>query len=250
MATHLLIPDVQVKPKVPNKHLRWIGKYIAAKQPDTIVCIGDFADMESLSSYDKGKKSHEGRRYVKDCDATYRAMDLLMEPIAKVRGYKPKLHLTLGNHEERILRAVEANSELEGKMSIADLRYEEYGWTVHEFLEVVTLDGIAYSHFFPRAASGKVTQTRNGAPNARAQLIREGRSCTAGHAQGIDIACMPLSGRLQWGLIAGSCYLHNERYLGPQGNNHWRGVVLKNGVNKGEYSPVIVGLDYLQKRFG
>ena len=59
---HLVIPDVQAKPGVPLEHLDWLGQYIVAKKPDVVVCLGDFADMESLSSYDVGKRSYEGRR--------------------------------------------------------------------------------------------------------------------------------------------------------------------------------------------
>lgn len=44
---HLVIPDVQAKDGVPLDHLEWIGRYIADKRPDVIVCIGDFADMPS-----------------------------------------------------------------------------------------------------------------------------------------------------------------------------------------------------------
>jgi hypothetical protein len=158
--------------------------------------------------------------------------------------------LTLGNHEQRIKRAIESSSELEGTMSIDDLGYEQFGWEVHPFLKVVTIDGVSYSHFFPRSGNGRIVQTRTGAPSAKSQLIREGRSCTAGHAQGLDIAPLPLQGRLQWGLIAGSCYLHKEDYLSPQGNTHWNGVILKQGVNRGTYSPILVDLDYLGKRYG
>lgn len=248
--SHLYIPDVQTKPRAPNKHLRWIGKYIADKQPDRIIIGGDFADMPSLSSYDKGRKAAEGTRYQHDVDSCRRALDLLFDAISSARNYSPIIDLTLGNHEERILRHAEANPELDGKLSISDLGYEDYGITVHDFLKVIVRDGIAYSHFFPRAGSGKVTQTRNGAPNAKAQLIREGRSCTAGHTQGLDIACMPLGGKLQWSIIAGSCYLHEERYLSPQGNKHWNGVILKNGVSNGNYSPIFVDLNYLARRYG
>lgn len=248
MTSHLLIPDVQAKKGAPTKHLAWIGKYIEHKRPDVIIQIGDFNDVESLSSYDRGHKSFEGRRFQADVAAGRRAMDVLVAPFAGLR-YSPRMVLTLGNHENRINRAVEINAELEGTLSTRSLGYEDYGWEVHEFLKVVTIDGIAYSHFFPRSGSGKVVQTRNGSPNAKAQLVREGRSATAGHAQGLDIACLPLGGKLQWGLIAGSCYLHQETYLGPQGNNHWRGVVLKNDVSQGSYSPIFVSLDYLKKRY-
>jgi len=61
-----VIPDCQVKPGVDLSYLTWIGKYLAEKKPDVIVCIGDFADMESLSLYDVGKKSFEGRTYKAD----------------------------------------------------------------------------------------------------------------------------------------------------------------------------------------
>jgi hypothetical protein len=246
---HLILPDCQVKPGASIKHLSWAGQYAADKRPEVIVNLGDFADMPSLSSYDKGKRAFEGRRYIKDVDAVKRGMEALLTPMAKAKGYNPQLEFMLGNHCNRINRAVEASPELEGTISTEDLGYEEFGWQVHQFLEVAVIDGIAYSHFFPRAASGKVVQTRNGAPSARTQLIREGRSCTAGHSQGIDIACAPMAGRLQWGLIAGSYYLHNEDYLGPQGNNHWRGLVLKNGVNRGTYSPILVDIAYLKKRY-
>jgi len=54
MPSHLIIPDVQAKPGLDFTYLRAIGNYIAKKQPDVIINIGDFADMPSLSSYDKG----------------------------------------------------------------------------------------------------------------------------------------------------------------------------------------------------
>jgi hypothetical protein len=247
-ASHLVIPDTQVKSGVPTYHLEWIGRYINDRRPDVIIQIGDFADVESLSSYDRGNRAFEGRRYRKDVDASRRAMEKLVNPFQK-GGYRPRLVLTLGNHEQRIERAVEQSAELEGTISVKDFGYEDYGFEVHNFLEVVTIDGIDYSHFFPRASTGKVVQTRVGAPSAKAQLVRNGRSCTAGHAQGVDIACLPLSGRLQWGLIAGSCYLHDESYLSPQGNQHWRGIILKQGVNRGAYSPILVDLDYLRRRY-
>jgi hypothetical protein len=246
---HLLIPDVQVKPKQSFKHLEWAGRYAADKQPEVIVQIGDFADMPSLSGWDRGRRDFENRRYRLDVSSTKAAMEVFMNQLAKVQGYKPIMHLTLGNHEARIDRATQDSPELEGALSVRDLGFEEFGWQVHDFLEVLVVDGIAYSHFFPRSSNGKVMQSKNGAPSARAQLIREGRSATAGHVQGFDIACAPIAGRLQWGLQAGSYYLHDEKYLGPQGNNHWRGLVLKNGVDRGMYSPIPIDIGYLKKRY-
>src|SRR3990167_1076141 len=81
MSKHLVIPDCQVKPGVDLDYLRWIGNYCVKKQPDVIVCLGDFADMPSLSSYDMGKKSFEGRRYKDDIKAAQTGMQTLLKPL-------------------------------------------------------------------------------------------------------------------------------------------------------------------------
>ena len=112
---HIVIPDCQVRPDVELSHLTWIGNYITAKHPDVVVNLGDFADMPSLSSYDVGKASAEGKRYAKDVEAAKFGMDLLMEPIRAERTrthrrWKPELVLTLGNHEDRITREANALS--------------------------------------------------------------------------------------------------------------------------------------------
>jgi len=59
----LIIGDPHAHPDYDNKRFTALGKYILKTKPDIIVCLGDFADMPSLSSYDKGTKGFEGRRY-------------------------------------------------------------------------------------------------------------------------------------------------------------------------------------------
>ncbi len=85
---------------------------------------------------DVGKKSFEGRRYKTDIEVTNKAMQMLLAPIKeynerarrnKDRQYRPRMVLTLGNHEERISRAVEGDPKLDGTISLSDLKYEHYG---------------------------------------------------------------------------------------------------------------------------
>lgn len=244
--SHIMVPDCQIRPGVSTDFLTWISYYIADRNPDVLIQIGDFADMNSLSSYDVGKKAHEGKRYVADIDASNEAMNRLMEKVPK----NTRKVLTLGNHEDRIDRAVEADAKLEGAISIKDLHYEHFGFEVYPFLQPVVIDGVSYCHYFPRSASGSVGQTKRGAPNARAQLIREGRSAVSGHQQGLDVACMPLGGVLQWGIIAGSAYPHIEKYLSPQGNTHWRGILVFHEVRDGYFDLMTVSLGYLKGRYG
>lgn len=255
---HLLIPDTQVKPGVSLNHLNALGHYIVHRKPDVIVQIGDFADMHSLGSYDVGKKAGEGARYRDDIHAAHTAMEVLLGPIwaeqarnrrNKERIYNPRMVLTLGNHENRIERHVNAYPVLDGHLSIDNLSYAEYGWEVYDFLDTVEIDSILYSHYFPRNATGHIVQTYRGAPNARTQVIREGQSCSSGHLQGLDFHVQQRRTGRHYGLIAGSFYMHEEDYLSPQGTEYWRGVVYKHEVHDGNYDPMFVSMDYLLKRW-
>lgn len=243
--SHLVIPDTQVKPGVPLDHMTWIGKYAADKNPDVIVCLGDFADMPSLSSYDRGKKQFEGRRYKADVEAVHQAMELLMTPLVDA-GYKGRLVLTLGNHENRINRAVEDDSKLDGTIGVEDLGYEAWGWEVIPFLKVVEIDGLSYSHYFYNPMSG-----RPYAGTCITKLKNIGMSFVMGHQQGIDIAMRDLAnGKKQHGLVCGSAYLHDEDYKGPQGNGHYQGLVMLNEVRDGSYDLMQVSLDFLRRKYG
>jgi predicted MPP superfamily phosphohydrolase len=251
---HLVIPDCQVKPGQSVEYLKWIGQYASEKKPDVIVCIGDFADMPSLSSYDIGKKSFEGRTYKADIKAAHKGMDALMGPIVaeqerlirnKDKRWNPRLVLTLGNHEHRIDRAVEYDRKLEGLISTSDLKYEDYGWEVYPFLEVVVIGGIAYSHYFTSGVMGR--------PVTSAQMLvtKKHMSCFAGHQQGRQIAyARRADGKEMTAIIAGSCYEHNEDYLGPQGNEHWRGFYMLHEVNDGAFDEMAVSINYLKATYG
>lgn len=240
---HIVIPDCQVKDGVDISYLEWIGKYIVDQEPDVVIQLGDFADMPSLSSYDKGKKCFEGRRYKKDIAASRRGMELLVAPIWRSRV--PEMHLVYGNHEARITRAVELEPILEDIIQVEDLCYDEYGWQVHEFLEPVSIDGVLYCHYYTSGVMGLRITT------ASALLTKKHQTCIAGHQQGKQIAyAIKADGRSITGLIAGSCYLHNEDFLGPQGNKHWRGIIVLHEVNDGQFDEMFVSLDYLRRRYG
>lgn len=252
---HMVIPDCQVTPDTPTDHLRWIGEYMVEKKPDVVVCLGDFADMESLSSYDFGKKCYEGRRYNKDIVAAKDAMKILMKPLDdynrkriknKKRKYSPDLNLTIGNHEHRIIRAVESDSKLDGFMSIDNLEYESFGWKVHDFLEVFDANGVHYSHYFANTLSGRPY----GGENIGIRLKNIGLSFIMGHQQIYMLGVKSLSnGKRIRGLVQGSCYLHDEYYRGPQSNNEWRGVFILHEVVDGDYSLMEVSLEYLCRRY-
>lgn len=249
----LVIPDAQVRYGDDLGFLTAIGNYIVKKQPDKIVCIGDFADMTSLSSYDIGKKSFEGQRYLKDIAGAQQGMAALMSPINayntnqiknKHKIYKPDQYLTLGNHENRITRAVNNDAKLEGILSIDDLAYEQFGWTVYPFLDVVVIEGVAFSHYFVTGVAGRPSSS------ALAQFRKTNMSCVAGHQQGLQIHVgTRADSKMLTSIIAGSAYEHDEDYLGPQGNKHWRGVIMLHDVHDGQFDHMPVSLKFLKEKY-
>jgi hypothetical protein len=247
----LVLPDVQAKSGNDFSFLTSIGNYIIAKKPDVIVNIGDFADMESLSTYDRGLKSFEGRSYQKDIWAAREAMDALLTPLyeynkemkkQKQKAYKPRMVLTLGNHENRINRAINEDRKLDGLISTDDLPYQD--WEVHDFLEVVVIEGIAFSHYFTSGAMGRPVGT------AAALLSKKHMSCIAGHQQGRQIAfAKRADGKDMTALIIGSCYEHDEDYMGVQGNQHWRGLYLLHNCKEGSFDECAVPLSYIKEHY-
>jgi len=243
---HLVIPDCQNRYGVPTDHLGHIGNYIIEKKPDVIVQIGDFADVPSLNSYTRGKREAEGQRLKKDIYAVHRAMECLLKPIHEYNRtssvkYEPELHLTEGNHEYRIEREIEENPRLEGMFDKKDLGYEDFGWKVHDFLKVVTIDGVEYAHYFTSGNMGRPV-------TSAAALLRE-RQCSAimGHVQHTDMAFHKKTQNIA--MFCGICYTHDEAYLGPQGNNTRRQIVMLHEVEDGRFDPMFVSLKFLSKRY-
>lgn len=254
--THLMIPDTQCKPSIDMSYLDWLGQYIVDKKPEVIVHIGDHADMESLSSYDKGQRSAEGKRVHKDIESAIEGMNRLLKPLydlqqqeLRVHGkvlYKPKMVITLGNHEQRIERHVNANPELHGFLSYDSLKYREMGWEVYDYLQPVMINGVTYVHFMANPMTGKPY-----GGTALNILKNVGESFCMGHKQCLDIATrfLPSSGKQQWAIVAGAYYEHEEGYKGYQGNHHWRGVVVQHNVKDGSFNPMFVSLEYLKERY-
>jgi len=255
--THVYIPDTQAKEGVPEDHLTWIGQYIVDQfhdKPVKIIHAGDHADMPSLSMYDVGKKVMEGRRYIIDIEAANRAWDKLNKPLKDFKAFQranhrkiwePELHITLGNHEDRISRAINSDAKLDEVIGLHHLNYADSGWNVHNFLDVLWLDGVAYAHYFYNPMTGKPY----GGQNIETRLKNIGHSFTMGHQQTLMYGLRFVADKSQHGLVAGACYLHDEDYKGPQGNAHWRGIIVKHQVRDGSYDPMFVSLDYLCRRY-
>lgn len=250
---HFLIPDTQVRPGVPTAHIDWIAQAIVDYMPDTVVHIGDHWDMPSLSMHDgPGSMKMEGARYEDDVQAGNDAFERLCAPMEaeqarrvrrKIKRWNPRKLFLFGNHENRIYRAVCNSPKWAGTIGEHHLKTRD--WERHPYLSRVWQDGILYSHFFQSSHSSHAI---GGTIDNRLNKI--GASFVQGHEQGFRYGTRIQASGANWhGLVAGSCYLHDEEYRGAQGQGHWRGVVVLNEVQNGDYCVMPLTLDYLCRKY-
>ncbi len=241
---HVWIPDTQLRPGVPTNHLVAAGNYIVDKRPEVIVVGGDWWDLPSLNSYEKpGSKYFEGVSLKADIEFGNDAMADFLRPILAVkRSYKPRLVFIEGNHEYRLQRYIDtAPTAREGIISRAAFNTE--GFEYHNFLNIVEIDGIMYSHYFCNPES--LLRNVLGGQMAN-RLAKLKQSFTMGHQQTVltGTAYLPTGRRIR-GLVSGAFYQHDEAYAGPQGQNYWRGIHYKHEVVNGDYDLMEVSIGYL-----
>lgn len=241
--THVIIPDTQVEPGRSIDHLWWASAYMndyVDNDTVRVIHLGDHWNMGSLSSYDKGKGYMEGRRYLSDIESGNQAFGLLNCEIAELPWEK---HFLMGNHEARINKAAESDIQLEGLLTLDHC--DTLDWERHNFLDIVELDGIAYSHYFYHP---NTSRAYGGEIEGRLKTI--GRSFIMGHQQGLKFAARYIGDKQQIGIAAGSFYEHQEHYMGPQGTGYWRGIIILHDIEDGSCeNPQFVSIEKLKRMY-
>jgi len=242
---HLIIGDAHVKPGQSLERFEWLAKFCIEHKPDVIVDLGDWEDMPSLSSYDIGKKSYEGRSYVADIESARQARILFQRGLEEfnescrkrhTKGYYPTKIALGGNHfEGRINRAIELDRKLEGLINIHDGAAIEFGWDYIPFLEPVAISGIMYSHYF---TSGVMGRAISGEHPGYGLVTKQHCTCVQGHSHLLDMTSRtkPNGDRI-WGIHAG-CFLAEDQwedYAGPANKMWSRGILLLDNVHEGDF---------------
>jgi hypothetical protein len=247
MRRHLIIPDVQIKPRSKTEHLKWAGEAILAYRPEIIVCMGDFWDLPSLNSHaSAGSSELEGARYQEDISAGNVAFRLLDSYLKRSRSktWQPRKIFLEGNHENRANRIAKNDPKWSG--IIGSHNCETLDWERHRFLKIVEIDGIKYCHYFANPFSGKPI---GGTIVNRLNSI--GASFVQGHQQGFLYASKQYPDHVKHGLVAGRFYLDHEGYRPDDvQKSEWSGIVVLNGVRRGDYDLMPLRMDYLRRKFG
>ena len=241
---HFIIPDTQVKAGVPLDHFVWLGLAIDEYKPDRVIHLGDHWDCSSVSSHNQ-QQDKEGLRILNDVETGNEALAILRDH----HGHTPTtMHILRGNHEHRLNRYVADHPEAEGLVGDHLFNDMELGWKVvdykHGSPQAIELDGIWYAHYFTNINTGRAI-----GGTATYKLGAIGSPFVQGHVQGYDIGTKQYStGRTIRGIVAGSCYLHDEPYKG-MANKHWRGALVLNECERGSFSEMPLTMDYLCKKY-
>ena len=242
----LVIGDAHFAPRQDMWRASALGRMIVELQPDVVVCIGDWADMPSLSAYDRGKRSFEGRRYVADVEAGNEALALLHTEIDG--AWSGRLVWTVGNHEERIERVGADAAEFDGLVGLDDLEFRARGWEVVPFRAPVEIGGVQFAHYF---ASGVMGRAIGGVSPARSLVVKTHASCVQGHSHVLDYHReVAPDGAVKSGLHVGCFFDHHEKWAGESNRLYWRGIVMLDDCRAGSYDLHTYGMDVIQRRWG
>lgn len=249
---HLVIPDPHSTPGQSNRRAVWAGKLINDLKPNVVVVLGDTADMSSLCSYDRGRKSFIGRTYRKDIDVHGDFQERLWNTVRKSKRKLPRAITLIGNHEQRIERAIDIQPELEGVIGYSDLQlgrfYDEVVPYEGSTPGSITIHGVNYAHYLVSGISGRPISGDRLATNLLSKRLS---SCVVGHSHLLDIATRTShSGKRYYGLSAGCYQEHSPSFAGDAAKLWWRGVIVLDNVDQGSFDLRTISLDHIRREYG
>ena len=252
MSNHLIIPDSHAHPEHHNKRAEWLGRLICDLKPDVVVHIGDSADMPSLSDYDRGKKIFQGRSYRNDIDSHLDFNDRLWNEVKKQKKKLPTRYFFIGNHEERIERAIQRSPELDGAIGYHDLELDRYYNHIIPYNGTtpgsLDIDGVYYAHYF---ISGLKGYPVGGEHIGYSLLTKRFGSHTCGHNHLADLCYRSnADGTKIIGCSVGCYQDYHSDWAGESNKLWWRGIVYKRNVEYGEYDPQFISLNTIKKEYG
>lgn len=124
----IIVSDLQV-PYQDDRALAVVEKYMATRKWHGYIQIGDFMDLDTISSFNINKpRLSENRRLNKDFDLANTILDRHQRIIRK-KNPDAEFVLLEGNHEERIERYLDQHPVFEGMLDIPRLlRLDERGF--------------------------------------------------------------------------------------------------------------------------
>jgi hypothetical protein len=173
------IGDAHDSPHLDDKsRFVHIGKHINAVRPDVVVQIGDFMTADSVSTH-AGNHTIEGKHkptFNDDLNSFRLALDAFNDGLG---SFNPEKHVTLGNHELRLLKFEQEHPETEGMIGEKlHLALSDRGWKYSPYGEATFYGGVAFLH----CAINRMGKSFGG-KNSELQVANELLTdCVVGHS--------------------------------------------------------------------
>ena len=191
-AVHLVISDCHVTAGQNLDRFDWLAELIKEIQPTRIICLGDFASLDSLSTHHApgSKTDHELPSFKAEQDAVEQAMSRMFKHNPEVERI-----MLMGNHEQRWDRFRDRFPKILDHVDIADwLRYKDWWDVIHNYKKWVNIDGLLYTHV-PHTIMGKPV---GGINACRSVAMQSTKSVIFGHTHTLNVATVPfISGKGQ-----------------------------------------------------
>ncbi len=126
--TAIVLPDMQV-PYEDKRTMKAVEKFMKTRKWDYYINLGDFMDLDVVSSHSAGKlRQVEGKRLKIDYDKGNKVLDR-HQKIVKANNKRAKFVLLEGNHEFRIERYLDINPAGQGYLEVENaLKLKERGF--------------------------------------------------------------------------------------------------------------------------
>lgn len=247
----LFITDSHAHPDHNNDRADWLGSLIYDLRPEVVIHGGDSADMPSLSEYDKGKKSFQGRNYRQDIDSHLDFQDRMWHKWKTSKKRLPTRVFLEGNHEFRIKKAIEKSPELDGAISFNDLNLKDYYDEIIEYTGttpgVCTYNGVNFGHYFVSGVMGKPI---GGEHHGHSLITKTLSSSVCGHSHLLDYSVRTNNaGDKVMGLVGGCYQDYEASWAGTCNKLWWRGLTLLQNVGNGSFDPCFLSLDTIRKEY-
>lgn len=144
----LAIGDSHDHPGIKDKtRFAAIGRLAARERYDWLVHIGDSTDMNSLCHHVRNDtfRARSKPTFQQDLDSLAEAWLAIEDEMP--RSYKPRKHITIGNHEGWAWTFEDKVPELQGSLVGPLLNvYESHGWSWSPFGQFAMIGGIGFTH--------------------------------------------------------------------------------------------------------
>lgn len=141
-----IIGDAHVAPGQDLSRFRWFARHVGETQPDKVIQIGDLGEFASMERHSPPGSLHQKNRpkFQDDLEAVEAALSSYGQELGSVSITH---HITLGNHEERILRFEGLTGELESALwpQFTDV-LGRYDWRWVDYRQYLFIGGVGLTH--------------------------------------------------------------------------------------------------------